>query len=53
MNVDAIANDLAWDKPLLDYTQYKFDMIKTRITRNAALIGIALSVGFFLLGKVI
>jgi len=37
----------------LDYTQYKFDMIKTRITRNAALIGIALSIGFFLLGKVI
>lgn len=53
MDVDGIANCLAWDKPLLNYTQYKFDMIKTRITRNAALIGIALSVGLFLIGKVV
>ena len=53
MNSGAIANDLAWDKPLLNYTQYKFDRIKTRVTRNSALIGIALSIGFFLLGKVI
>jgi len=53
MNVDAIANDLAWDKPLLDYTQYRFDKAKTKIARNAGLIGICLSFSFFVIGIVV